>query len=135
MNCKKDYDQMFSHHSDPLDFLRDISEYYANYYFCGESDPDKILDYARDKLSAIPNISMYINKQDSLGNNEFISIFEWVCTSDVDLMKKWFCLLYKLGGDPNIRNNKGKNAFDVCRDRMLMEDYEAEDISEFLNSL
>lgn len=138
MNCNqeyKDYDKMFSHHSDPLEFLSDISEYYANSDLYSDSDPNKILDYARDKLSAIPNISTYINKQDNLGDNEFISIFDWLCTSDVELMKKWFSLLYKLGGDPTIRNNKGKNAFDVCRDRMLREQYDEEDISEFLRSL
>jgi hypothetical protein len=129
------YEDMFSHHLDPVEFLKDISEYYADYKFCGVEDPDKILIYARDKLSTIPNISTYINKKNILGDNEFIYTFNWVCTSDVELMKKWFSLLYKLGGDPTIKNNKGKNAFDVCRDRMLKEGYDEKDISDFLNSL
>jgi hypothetical protein len=131
---QESYEDMFSH-TDPIELLNDISEYYANYEFCCETDPDKILEYASNKFSSIQNISTYINKQDSSGDNEFIYTFDWVCTSDVELMKKWFVLLYKLGGDPTIKNNKGKNAFDVCRDRMIKEGYDEKDISEFLDSL
>lgn len=135
MNYEESYEDMFSHHTDPLGLLKDISEYYANYDFCGETDPNKILDYAHNKLSSIQNISTYINKQDSFGDNEFSHTFNWLCTSDVELMKKWFSLMYKLGGDSTIKNNKGKTAFDVCRDRMIKEGYSESDISEFLVSL
>ena len=119
----------------PLDFLKEISEDYANSRFFG-SDPEIILMYAEKTLGKIPNIQFYINKQlkedDDNGDNEFISTFKWKCTNDIELMKKWFCLLYKLGGDPYIENVQGKNAFDICRERMLEEGYEESEVSSFL---
>jgi hypothetical protein len=132
----------YTYNSDhPLQFLQEISEDYANSQF-KKSDSDIILKYAEKTLGKIPNIDSYINRQfgdpylkEDEGDNEFIYTFKWKCTNDVELMKKWFHLLYKLGGNPNIKNMKGKNAFDVCRERMLEEGYEEEDVSEFLNSL
>lgn len=118
----------------PLDFLKEISEDYANSRFFG-SDPEIILMYAEKKLREIPNIQFYINKQKEDDDNEFISTFKWRCTNDVELMKKWFCLLYKLGGDPYIENIQGKNAFDICRERMLEEGYEESEVSSFLRKL
>ena len=122
----------------PLYFLKEISEHYANARFFG-SDPEIILMYAEKTLGKIPNIQFYINKQlnypyqkEDDGDNEFISTFKWRCTNDVELMKKWFCLLYKLGGDPYIENVQGKNACDVCRERMLEEGYEESEVSSFL---
>lgn len=129
--------------NNPLYFLKEISEHYANARFFG-SDPEIILTYAEKTLGKIPNIKFYINKQlfykdiqneiQDNGDNEFISTFKWRCTNDVELMKKWFCLLYKLGGDPYIENVQGKNAFDVCRERMLEEGYEESEVSSFLQS-
>jgi len=157
--------ERYSYNSNqPLNFLQEISEHYANAQFFG-SDPDIILVYAEKTLGEIPNIQFYINKQlfykdiqneiqayldktkndkyrlsdpypkEDDGDNEFISTFKWRCTNDVELMKKWFCLLYKLGGDPSIKNVQGKTAFDVCRERMLEEGYRESEVSDFLRSL
>ena len=136
--------ERYSYNSNqPLNFLQEISEHYANAQFFG-SDPDIILVYAEKTLGEIPNIQFYINKQlfykdiqneiQDNGDNEFISTFKWRCTNDVELMKKWFCLLYKLGGDPSIKNVQGKTAFDVCRERMLEEGYEEFEVLSFLQS-
>jgi len=157
------YQYQYKPENQPYEFLQEISEYYANaQYF--NSDPEIILTYARKILTEIPDISKHINRQhfykdrqeeiknyieftkndkfkvnrypeEDDGDNEFISVFKWRCTNDVGLMMNWFKLLYKLGGNPFIKNVMGKTALDVCRERMLSEGYEEVDVAMFLGSL
>ena len=150
--------------TEPFDFLQEIAEHYANASFF-KNNPDDILAYAEKVLSGIPDIATHINRQNFYsdiqdkiaaykektkndkyrlnnlfpkeddGDNEFIYTFKWNCTNDVFLMQDWFRLMYRLGGDPSLKNVSGKTAFDTCQERMLLEGFSQKEVDDFLNSL
>lgn len=106
--------------TDPMHFLQEVSEHYANVHFFKDASPSDILSYAEHELSRIPDIASYINEVDEKsGESEMTFVFGWECTDDVELMAEWFKLLRRLGGDiHHHRNRKGLTAAEVARTRL-----------------
>lgn len=115
--------------SDAISFLNEISEHYANLSYFKDTTPEKLLTFAEQTLPTIPGIDKIITKY------EMPSIFEWECTSNIYLMKDWFKLMKKIGGDPLYKNSNGFTSLDVARKRLLREGFSNNEATDFINSM
>lgn len=123
--------------TEPMHFLEEVSEHYANVHFFQDASPTDILSYAERELSRIPSIASYINRVGGKsGESEMTYVFGWECTDDVELMSEWFKLMHRLGGDIHVhRNRKGQNAIEVARERLRRSGYTEEQRQQWENSI
>jgi hypothetical protein len=120
--------------SEPMNFLKELSEHYANAYYYKDS-PKDILAYAEQELSRIPSIATYINTvHKNSGESEMTYVFGWECTDNVELMAEWFNLMRRLGGDVHLhRNRNGRTAMEVACERLHSVGYTQEQMNELLH--